>query len=108
MKPDVGLLAIAVLLPSSFALAQPAALAGDQIVREQCAKCHAAGLNGAPKIGDRQAWIQRGKNGIDPLVLAAMRGHGKMPARGGMASLTDAEFRSAVLYMFNAQEPLKK
>jgi cytochrome c5 len=31
-----------------------------------------------------------------------------MPARGGMASLTDAEFRAAVLYMFNAQEPLKK
>jgi cytochrome c5 len=83
-------------------------VSGEAVVRAQCAKCHGSGLNGAPKIGDRAAWIARAKNGIDPLVLAAMRGHGNMPARGGMASLTDAEFRSAVLYMFNAQEPLKK
>jgi len=83
-------------------------VSGEAVVRAQCAKCHGSGLNGAPKIGDRAAWIPRAKNGIDPLVLAAMRGHGNMPARGGMASLTDAEFRSAVLYMFNAQQPLRK
>jgi cytochrome c5 len=90
------------------ALAQGDELAGEQIVRAQCAKCHATGVMGAPKIGDRAAWIQRAKNGIDPLVHDAIRGHGKMPARGGMASLTDSEFRAAVLYMFNAREPLKK
>ncbi len=98
---------IALLGASWAALAQQPQLSGEQIVHEQCVKCHATGAKGAPKIGDREAWIKRGKNGIDALTFRAMRGHGKMPARGGMASLTDAEFRSAVVTMFNATEPVK-
>jgi cytochrome c5 len=31
-----------------------------------------------------------------------------MPARGGMADLSDAELRSAVLYLFRGQEAEKK
>ena len=58
-------------------------------------------MGGAPRIGDRAAWLPRGKNGINALTLAAIRGHDNMPARGGMAELTDTEFRGAVLYMFN-------
>jgi cytochrome c5 len=86
------------------------ALTGAKIVEIQCSKCHQTGVGGAPKIGDRAAWLKRGKNGINALALAATRGHDNMPARGGMAQLTDAEFQSAVLYMFNqsgaaAQEP---
>lgn len=101
-------LCLASLAVPVAASAQADGPGGEAIVRAQCVKCHGPGAKGAPRIGDRPEWIKRAKNGIDPLVLAAMRGHGKMPARGGMASLTDAEFRSAVLYMFNAQEPLKK
>src|SRR5215471_11396839 len=74
---------------------------GEQIVRAQCAKCHETGAGGAPKIGDRAAWIPRMKQGIDAVVRSAINGHGGMPARGGMANLTDAEMRSAVVYMFN-------
>jgi cytochrome c5 len=90
-------------LASGQAPAQPPELRGGQIVNLQCVKCHEAGLYGAPKIGDRDAWVPRMKQGIDPLVLAAIRGHGNMPARGGMAQLTDGEFRSAVLYMINGR-----
>lgn len=75
--------------------------AGEKIVEVQCSKCHQTGVGGAPRIGDRAAWLKRGKNGINALTLAAIRGHDNMPARGGMAELTDAEFRDAVLYMFN-------
>ncbi|MDH3281580.1 MAG: hypothetical protein OEQ18_10680, partial [Gammaproteobacteria bacterium] len=32
---------------------------------------------------------------------SAIHGHGGMPPRGGQASLTDSEIRSAILYMFN-------
>lgn len=74
---------------------------GEQIVRAQCAKCHETGVGGAPKIGDRAAWIPRMKQGLDAVVRSAINGHGGMPARGGMANLTDAEMRSAVVYMFN-------
>lgn len=74
---------------------------GEQIVKAQCVKCHKDGVGGAPKIGDRNAWVPRMKLGLDPLVRSAIRGHGGMPPRGGQASLSDAELRSAIIYMFN-------
>lgn len=74
---------------------------GEQIVQIQCSKCHKDGLGGAPKIGDRDAWIPRLKNGLDVVVRSAINGHGGMPARGGMANLTEPELRNAIIYMFN-------
>src|SRR5262245_22893583 len=74
---------------------------GEQVVKTQCAKCHGTGVNGAPKVGDQAAWRPRLKNGVDATVRSAIHSHGKMPARGGMADLTDPEVRAAVLYMFN-------
>ena len=60
---------------------------------------------GAPKIGDRAAWIPRLKKGLDPLVASAVHGHGPMPARGGLPDLSDEEMRGAILYMFNYGVP---
>ncbi|MGC2519146.1 MAG: c-type cytochrome [Burkholderiales bacterium] len=74
---------------------------GEQVVKAQCAKCHQKGVGGAPKIGDKNAWVPRMKQGIDYLVRSAIRGHGGMPSRGGLADLTDAEIKNAVTYMFN-------
>lgn len=74
---------------------------GKQIVEIQCIKCHQTGVGGAPKMGDRAAWIKRGSAGMDSLVRSSINGHGGMPARGGMADLTDSEIRGAVVYMFN-------
>jgi cytochrome c5 len=74
---------------------------GEQIVQARCIKCHQTGEGGAPKIGDRAAWIPRVKQGLDVVIRSAIKGHGGMPARGGQADLTDSEMRSAVIYMFN-------
>ena len=79
----------------------PADRTGQQIVQERCAKCHQTGEGGAPKIGDRSAWVPRVKQGLDIVVRSAIKGHGGMPARGGQADLTDAELRSAIVYMMN-------
>src|SRR5262245_21303118 len=73
---------------------------GEEIVKAQCIKCHEAGKGGAPKIGDRDAWIPRLKDGLENTVRSAINGHGGMPARVGMANLTDAEMRNAVIYLF--------
>lgn len=73
----------------------------EQIVQSQCAKCHKEGLDGAPRIGDRAAWIPRMQKGLDTLVRAAVHGHGPMPARGGVADLSDLEIQGAIVYMFN-------
>jgi cytochrome c5 len=74
---------------------------GEQIVSVRCSHCHRTGVNGAPKIGDKEAWIPRLKPGLDVVVRSAINGHGAMPPRGGMANLTDAEIRSAITYMFS-------
>ena len=52
----------------------------------------------------RSAIAPRGyrlKPGLDVVVRSAINGHGGMPARGGLANLSDAELRSAIIYMFN-------
>ena len=75
---------------------------GGEIVQAQCAKCHQTGEGGAPRIGDRGAWIPRLSQGLDNAVRSAIRGHGGMPPRGDQADLTDVEVRSAIVYMFSA------
>lgn len=83
------------------AYASPQGKNGEQVVKARCQDCHATGKNGAPKIGDAEAWKPRLKNGVDPLVKSAIAGHNAMPARGGMADLSDAEMRAAVIHMVN-------
>ena len=74
---------------------------GKDVVEAVCAACHATGVKGAPRIGDRSEWTRRLSHGVDNAVYAAIRGHGGMPARGGKAELTDNEVRNAIVYMFN-------
>ena len=76
-------------------------MTGQQVFQAQCHKCHQDGLHGAPRIGDREAWVPRLKQGVDYAVRSAIRGHGGMPPRGDRADLTDAEIRNAILYMYN-------
>jgi cytochrome c5 len=74
---------------------------GQQVVDAVCGKCHLTGANGAPRIGDRDQWRERVKAGYKLVLDSALRGHAGMPARGGMAELSDAEIGRAVEYMMN-------
>jgi len=75
---------------------------GQQVVADVCGTCHKTGAGGAPKIGDWAAWKPRVEKGLNTLYESAITGHGGMPARGGMAKLTDAEIKRAIEFMFNA------
>ena len=75
---------------------------GEQVVAAACGKCHQTGEGGAPRIGDRAAWTKRVKSGYNIVVQSALRGHAGMPARGGLAELSDVEVRRAVEYMMNS------
>ncbi len=89
--------------------APPAARSGEQIVKAKCVECHVSGKDGAPKIGDRDAWVGRVRKGLDAVIASGIHGRGSMPARGGLADLSDAEMRAAVIYMFNeSTAPAKK
>ena len=80
---------------------------GEQVVKTRCIECHGEGKMGAPRIGDRPAWIPRLQQGFDSLVRSAINGHGAMPPRGGLASLTDNEVRNAIGYMIGQPAPAK-
>jgi cytochrome c5 len=92
---------------SAGAKQMPGTLTGQQVVQAQCYKCHQEGLHGAPRIGDRGAWVLRLKQGVDYAVRSAIRGHGGMPPRGDRADLTDVEIRNAILYMYNPGATVK-
>lgn len=77
----------------------PQRWSGEQIVGEVCGNCHWDGKDGAPKLGDADAWIPRLKGGLDRVMESAIHGHKGMPARGGMAGLSDVEIKAAVSYM---------
>jgi cytochrome c5 len=73
---------------------------GEQVFAAQCTTCHTAGLVGAPKLGDAEAWGPRLKTGYDALVHSALAGKGNMGAQGG-GDYTDLEIGRAVVYMAN-------
>jgi cytochrome c5 len=68
-----------------------------------CATCHASGLAGAPKVGDKAAWGPRLAQGKDTLYKHAVEGFngktGVMPAKGGQVSWPDDLVRQAVDHM---------
>jgi cytochrome c5 len=82
--------------------AAPAKADGKKTYDTTCTACHATGVAGAPKFGDKAAWAPRIKTGIDALYASALRGKGAMPAKGGNASLPDADVKAAVDYMVAA------
>jgi cytochrome c5 len=73
---------------------------GEQVFAGQCTTCHTAGLVGAPKFGDADAWGPRIKTGYDALLHSALAGKGQMGAQGG-GDFTDLEIGRAVVYMAN-------
>ena len=100
MLSAVAVVVAGALLIADLAQAQTRERSGEDVVKAQCIKCHGSGADGAPRIDDRAAWAPRLKQGLDATVRSAMRGHGKMPARGGIADVSDTELRAAILYMF--------
>lgn len=76
---------------------------GKSIYGKTCSMCHAAGVAGAPKPGDKADWGPRIAQGKEVLYKHAIEGFtgakGMMPARGGGASLSDDEVKAAVDFM---------
>ena len=64
-----------------------------------CVACHAAGVAGAPKLGDKGAWEPRLAQGIEALYASSLKGKGAMPPKGGNMSLSDDDVKNAVRYM---------
>ena len=96
--------------PAAVAAAAPApapaadtAAAGKALYDTVCMACHAAGVAGAPKFGDKTAWAPRLAAGMDEVLKIATTGKGAMPPKGG-STASDADFKAAVEYMVNASK----
>ncbi|MFO1321231.1 MAG: cytochrome c oxidase subunit II [Burkholderiales bacterium] len=90
--------------PAADAAAAPAAVAagpvdGKKTYEGLCSACHAAGIAGAPKVGDKGAWAARIAQGPAVLYGSALKGKNAMPAKGGNPALSDAEIKAAVDHM---------
>ena len=69
-----------------------------------CMACHATGVAGAPKMGDKAAWAPRIKQGKETLYNSALHGKGAMPPKGGNTALADDAVKAAVDYMVSASQ----
>ena len=106
-KPEPAAAASAPAAVSAPAAPAPAPAAenelGKSVFGKTCAMCHAAGVAGAPKPGDKADWGPRIAQGKDTLYKHAIDGFtgakGMMPAKGGASTLSDAEVKAAVDYM---------
>ena len=72
---------------------------GKTVYTQTCAACHAAGVAGAPKTGDKAAWAPRLGSGRDTMVTSVLKGKGAMPPKGGNASLSDDDVKAAVDFL---------
>ncbi len=78
------------------------AKSGEQVYQEVCAACHLAGVEKAPRFGDRKAWAALIKEGQVPLTVDGWIGVRGMPARGGRNDLSLEEFARATAHMARA------
>lgn len=91
--------------PASVAAAAPAgdgkaaAPDGKAVYDGSCQACHAAGVAGAPKVGDKAAWAPRLGGGAAALTASAIKGKNAMPPKGGNLTLSDDAVKAAVDYM---------
>ena len=75
---------------------------GEKIYGEYCFSCHTPGLNGAPRLGDAEAWAPRVAKGEALLLQTTIEGiPPAMPPRGICMSCSDEELAAAIKYMIS-------
>jgi len=79
--------------------AQSASVDGQKIYQASCQACHNAGVAGAPKLGDKEAWAPRIAKGNEALFLSVKNGLNVMPPKGTCMSCSDEELHAAMVYM---------
>lgn len=93
IKSDDGAAPTALALPKN----------GEETYKAVCSACHANGIAGAPKVGDKAAWAPRIAQGKAVLYTHALNGFqgkaGMMPAKGARPDLPDDLVKETVDYL---------
>lgn len=88
-----------ILLGLSGAVLADGGASGQQVYQNSCQSCHASGVAGSPKLGDKAAWAPRIATGMDAMLASAVNGKGIMPPKGACASCSNDDLKAAVEYM---------
>jgi cytochrome c5 len=90
----LGMLGVVSLVAAGSVFAATA----EETYKSACGACHDAGVANAPKLGDKAAWAPRIKQGKDAMYKVALQGKPgtAMVAKGGFASLADADVKAVV------------
>ena len=78
---------------------------GKEVYEQACASCHDEGVDGAPAIGDRQAWSERSPLWSAVLFEHSKAGYLKMPGKGDHEELTDRSVDAAGEYLLSVTFP---
>jgi cytochrome c5 len=107
MKTVTSMLVAGILLTvcgAAFADDADDAAEGQKIYQTSCHVCHATGVAGAPKLGDKEAWAPRIATGMDALLTSAINGKNAMPPKGTCMSCSDADLKAAIEYMVSQSQ----
>lgn len=94
-----AVVATSLVFGSLLVAADASAATAKEVYDNTCAACHATGVAGAPKLGDKAAWAPRLATGAAALQTSVLKGKGVMPPKGGNAALSDADVTAAVGFM---------
>ena len=100
---------VSIFLVSALGLVSLGVLAdGATVYNSGCMACHAAGVAGAPRVGDKEAWTDRNARGSELIYEHAIVGYqgasGYMPPKGGFAHFSDDDVKAAVDFMVSESE----
>ena len=72
---------------------------GEQVYNGACMACHAAGVAGAPKFGDKATWAPRIKTSEEALWNSLVHGKNAMPPKGMCMDCSDDELKEVLAYV---------
>ncbi|AXX91622.1 sulfur oxidation protein SoxCD [Malaciobacter molluscorum LMG 25693] len=77
---------------------------GKTIYESKCAVCHGNEAIGAPVLGDKEAWANVVKKGMDKVYSNALNGVNAMPPKGGHMDISDENIKKTVDYMVESSK----
>ena len=77
---------------------------GEALYNRVCQACHAAGVAGAPLLGNKEAWQPRVDQGEAALLQSVVNGKGAMPPKAGCTDCSEDELKAAIDFMLSKLE----
>jgi cytochrome c5 len=75
---------------------------GQNIYNKNCSSCHSTGMDGAPKLGDMDAWRPTVDGGFMKAYDNMVTGSQGHPKNGGCPTCSDAELKAALKYLLQS------